>query len=87
MQGNECANEGAVRGSAQAFQEVFRDREVRDIWHDPGPEQMDSDSDDKLGVGSRVSAFSDAEPCSADSGCQSQTIDTSQESLAVPSSK
>ena len=46
VQGNERADEGTVRGFTQTFTEVLRDREVRDIWHDLGLDEMDDPRDD-----------------------------------------
>ena len=40
-----------VRGVAQAFRAVLRDREVRDIWSDLGLEEMDDPSDDDISGG------------------------------------
>ena len=51
VKGNECADEGAVRGSAQAFRDVLRDWEVRDIWQDLGLEGMSDGSDNHMSGG------------------------------------
>ena len=40
-QKNERADEGAIGGSAHAFKDVLRDREVWDIWNKLGLEEMD----------------------------------------------
>ena len=41
VQGHKRADERAVRELAQAFREVLRDREVRDIWHELGLEEIE----------------------------------------------
>ena len=51
VQGYERTDEGAVRGPAQAFRAVVRDREVRDIWSELGLEEMDGPSDGKKSGG------------------------------------
>ena len=48
VQGDDPAHEGAVRGSAQAFRAVLRDREVRDIRRELALEEMDEASDDPM---------------------------------------
>ena len=55
VQGNERADEGGFRGSTQAFQEVLRDREVGDIWHELGLEELNDVSDDDMSGGGGVS--------------------------------
>ena len=73
----------------QAFKEVLRDREVRDIWHDLGLEELDEPRDDDMSGGLRGSDVSDsAEPArSADEEFGSDASDTLEESLAVPDNK
>ena len=44
IKGNERADEGAAKGSTQAFQTVLGDREGRDIWHHFGLEEMSDES-------------------------------------------
>ena len=61
VQGNERVDEGAVRGSVQAFREVLRNREVRNIWHELGLEEMVNATDDNMSGGVRSSDVSDSE--------------------------
>ena len=83
------ADEWAVRGFAQAFKEVLRHREVRDIWDEFGLEEIEDPSDDNLSGGLRGSNMSDtAESAnSADGEFDSEASDASEESLAMPKGK
>ena len=84
VQGNERADEGEVRGSAQAFRNVMHDWQVQDIWEALGLEEMDDVSHDNMS--GAVSSDEDMHSTDSEQEVESHT-DSSAFSFSSPYGK